>query len=301
MLRREDMSDQLAQIYSRVSLECKAYIENDPLVHREDTCRGLLALLEQLRQVLAALNALKAEERARHYHVAYNAVTYILDVGEHLRRTNFSFELLPLLAEAVRAMEENLILSDVKYLDKRTELYIKLARIYEEWEHYPEAVALLDSAAKSYKALRAIHEQDPPVPSHILTILSNNLKLLKVFHIKYSIQAGSLLPVDWKKKAEEEFGDDTDIKLLSLIEALRTETKKHNNIFTKNLKNYKETLLQSGFEMVRPFLETLAKGLSQQRDRIEREVNFRTLSNSTQQDINQEIQKRRETEDKYIR
>jgi hypothetical protein len=67
-------------------------------------------------------------------------------------------------------------------------------------------VTLLDTAIKAYKNIKAIHEQDPPVPPYILTILNNNIKIIKVYYIKYSIQAGSLTPADWKKKAEEEFG-----------------------------------------------------------------------------------------------
>jgi hypothetical protein len=38
--------------------------------------------------------------------------------------------------EGIRSMEENIILSDAKYLDKRTELYLKVSKIYEEWENY---------------------------------------------------------------------------------------------------------------------------------------------------------------------
>jgi hypothetical protein len=35
---------------------------------------------------------------------------------------------------------------------------------------------------------------DQPVPNYIQVILSNNLKLIKVFYIKYNIQAGGLSP-----------------------------------------------------------------------------------------------------------
>ena len=79
---------------------------------------------------------MKVEERARQYHVAYNAINYILDISEYLRKTNFSFEIISVLAEGVRSMEQNLILNDVKYLDKRTEIYLKMGKIYEEWENY---------------------------------------------------------------------------------------------------------------------------------------------------------------------
>jgi hypothetical protein len=56
---------------------------------------------------------------------------------------------------------------------------------------------------KQYKDLKAIHELDQPVPTYIQTILSNNLKMIKVFFIKYSIQAGGLSPAEWRKKVDE--------------------------------------------------------------------------------------------------
>lgn len=44
---------------------------------------------------------------------------------------------------------------------------------------------------------------DPPVPKHVDTILVNNLRTLKIMHLKYSIQSGVVNANDWKKKADE--------------------------------------------------------------------------------------------------
>ena len=49
---------------------------------------------------------------------------------------------------------------------------------------------------------------DPPVPTHIDNIIRNNINVIKIMFIKYSIQGGSLNPNDWKKKVDEEFGDN---------------------------------------------------------------------------------------------
>jgi tetratricopeptide (TPR) repeat protein len=163
----------------------------------------MIALLEQIKNVLKEVNAFSVEERARNYFITYNAVNYILEISEHLRRTNFSFEASLILAEAIKSMEGNIILQDVKYLDKVTELYLKLAKIYEDGENYQEAVAVLENALKQYKDLKAIHELDQPVPAYIQAILSNNIKMIKVFLIKYNIQSGSLSPTEWRKKADE--------------------------------------------------------------------------------------------------
>lgn len=46
----------------------------------------------------------------------------------------------------------------------------------------------------------ALHESDPPVPEHIQSIISNDIKLLKIMLIKYKIQGGTIPAVDFKKK-----------------------------------------------------------------------------------------------------
>ena len=53
------------------------------------------------------------------------------------------------------------------------------------------------------------------------------------------------------------------------------------------MKSYKESLLTNGYEMIKVHIETLSKGLTQQKDKIEREVNFKTGTlNATQVQIN---------------
>ncbi len=46
--------------------------------------------------------------------------------------------------------------------------------------------------------------------------------------------------------------------------------------------------------MIKPQMELLSKALAQQKEKIEREVNFKSTLNATQQQINDEIKKRRE-------
>ena len=68
---------------------------------------------------------------------------------------------------------------------------------------FEPAVRLLDLGIKKYKELKALHEMDPPVPPHVEAIIKNNLNILKVMHIKYSVQGNSLNANDWRKKVDE--------------------------------------------------------------------------------------------------
>ena len=91
--------------------------------------------------------------------------------------------------------------------------------------------------------------------------------MLKILQIKYLIQSGTLNSNDWKKKVDEEFGDNVILKLMSLVECLRTETRKQSNIFQKsphtniNSKSFKENLVQIGFDMAKPHIDILGKAL----------------------------------------
>lgn len=61
---------------------------------------------------------------------------------------------------------------------------------------------LLDGAIKKYEELKKIYELDPPVEKYIYDILDNNIFILKVMTIKFSIQGNVINPNDWKKKTE---------------------------------------------------------------------------------------------------
>ena len=138
----------------------------------------------------------------------------------------------------------------------------------------------MESGIKKINELKALHEQDPPVPLYVETILNNNLNILKIMNIKYSIQGGAVSSNDWKKKVDEEFGTDIKTKLMCLVECLRTETRRKSNIFNKGnysgSKTFKENLLQAGFDMIKPSMDVLSKALNQQKDRIQKEVDFRS-------------------------
>jgi hypothetical protein len=121
---------------------------------------------------------------------------------------------------------------------------------------------LLDGAIKKYEELRKVYELDPPVEKYVNDILDNNLFVLKTIVIKFSIHSNVINPSDWKKKTEEEFKDGSmEKKLICLLECLRTDTRKNSNIFMKSQKNFKDILVQQGYDLIKPHLDILSRGL----------------------------------------
>lgn len=79
-------------IYLRVNQNFKLIIDNDPTVLREDSAKGLLSLIRDIRTILASVNRLSIEERAKHFNLTYNALVYISDIASLLRKSNYCFE-----------------------------------------------------------------------------------------------------------------------------------------------------------------------------------------------------------------
>jgi hypothetical protein len=193
----------IPDIYLRVNHNLKIIIDRDPNLQRKDSIHGVFSLIEDIKTIITMLNQLSVEERATHFNVTYNAVVYISDMAALLRKSSYSFETIKALIDCILAMENNIVLQDAKYLDKRTNLYLDICHIYEENE-YPEAAAtLLETAVNNYKELRTIHLMDPPVPEHIEAIITTNTQILKAMLIKYMVQGGALSPTDWRKRADE--------------------------------------------------------------------------------------------------
>ena len=70
----------------------KLIIDNDPTVLREDSARGLLSLMSDIKAILSSVNRLPIDQRANQFNITYNAVVYISDIASLLRKSNYSFQ-----------------------------------------------------------------------------------------------------------------------------------------------------------------------------------------------------------------
>lgn len=147
----EKLMQSVQDTYLRVNQNFKVIIDSDPTVQRQDSAKALVDLILDIKAILANVNQMSIEDRAKHFNLTYNAVVYISDIASLLRKSNYSFETIKHLTDCALAMEANIILQDVKYLDKRTKIYLDICHIYEENECLEPAIAILDSAIQKYK------------------------------------------------------------------------------------------------------------------------------------------------------
>jgi hypothetical protein len=60
--------------------ELRIFTENDPNIKRQDTAKGLLNLLNLLKDTLILLNLGTFDEKLKTYYLTYNATIYIMDI-----------------------------------------------------------------------------------------------------------------------------------------------------------------------------------------------------------------------------
>lgn len=70
----------------------KIIIDSDPNIQREDSARGLLSFIADIKAILTEVNRMSVEERAKYFNITYNAVVYVSDIASLLRKSNYSFE-----------------------------------------------------------------------------------------------------------------------------------------------------------------------------------------------------------------
>ena len=127
----EAFMQSIQDTYLHVNQQLKTIIESDPTIMRQDSAKGLLSLIHDIQKIISEVNDLPVDERTKFFNITYNAIVYIIDIASFLRRSNYSFEVVKEILDAILAMEANIILQDVKYLDLRTKLYLDICHIYE--------------------------------------------------------------------------------------------------------------------------------------------------------------------------
>ena len=108
------------------------YTKNDPNVLRKDTAKGLVRILNELKEALNHMNHGSMRDKEANFHLVYNGTLYIYDICQYLRTSIYNYLAIDFLAFSILSMECHLNLITWKYLDWRTKVYIEMARVYEE-------------------------------------------------------------------------------------------------------------------------------------------------------------------------
>jgi hypothetical protein len=111
---------------------------------RKDTVEVMVDIMKRIKDAGNDLNSQTEEERERLYYLTFNSTVLIFRVCSTLRQAGYPKEATHFLAFNVLCLDNNLILTTVKYLDWRVLNYVELARAYADLTAYKAANKVIE-------------------------------------------------------------------------------------------------------------------------------------------------------------
>jgi hypothetical protein len=261
-------------------------MKNDQNMKRKDTVEVMVHIMSRIKKASESLNKQPEEERERMYYLIYNATILTFRVCSTLRKSGFAKEATHYLAFNVLCLDNNLILTTVKYLDWRVLNYVELGRAYADLEAYKAAGKVIEYGITKVMYTKKIEEQDPPVPDGARDTMTECLRVLRTQEIKYQLQQGTLAAADWKKKIDETFAGKYH-RSLAIVECLVLNDVSNCHLIQRNAKHLKmkTACLKLAVETVKADITMVREALLQVHDKKKRDKDKKEkFANRTEED-----------------
>lgn len=133
LTKYEQLEKDCSEKIKKAKDELDHFTKNDQSYRRKDTVEVVLDVMKRVKDAASEINKQSEETREKLYYLIYNATIIIFNACHKLRKSNFSREATHFLAFNVLCLDNNLILTTVKYLDWRVLNYVELARAYADF------------------------------------------------------------------------------------------------------------------------------------------------------------------------
>jgi len=104
-----------------------------------------------------------------------------------MRIAGYAKEATHYLAFNILCLDNNLILTTVKYLDWRVINYVELGRAYADMKAFKAAVKVISYGITKVLYTKKIEEQDPPVPEGSKETIVEALRVMRTQELKYQL------------------------------------------------------------------------------------------------------------------
>ena len=154
---------------------------------RKDTVEVCLDVLRRIKDSAGELNKKPEDVREKLYYLTFNATVLIFKICAALRQAGYAKEATHYLAFNMLCLDNNLILTTIKYLDWRVLNYVELGRAYADMQAYKAALKVAEYGIQKVLHAKKVEEQDPPVPQGSKDTLIEALRVLRTQELKYSL------------------------------------------------------------------------------------------------------------------
>jgi hypothetical protein len=147
---------------------------------RKDTIEVCLDILNRVKAIGTEINEKSEPARERLYYITFNATILIFKICSKMRMAGYAKEATHYLAFNMLCLDNNLILTTVKYLDWRVLNYVELGRAYADMKAFKAAAKVISYGLTKVLYSKKIEEQDPPVPEGSKETIVEALRVLRV-------------------------------------------------------------------------------------------------------------------------
>lgn len=120
------------------------YTKNDKELVRKDTVEVCLDILKRIKETASDLNKKPEEIREKLYYLTFNSTVLIFKICSSLRLAGYAKQATHFLAFNMLCLDNNLILTTIKYLDWRVLNYVELGRAYADMQAYKAALKVAE-------------------------------------------------------------------------------------------------------------------------------------------------------------
>ena len=103
-----------------------------------------LDILDRIKKTASELNQKPEDVREKLYYLTFNATVLIFKICSSLRQAGYAKQATHFLAFNMLCLDNNLILTTIKYLDWRVLNYIELGRAYADMQAYKAALKVAE-------------------------------------------------------------------------------------------------------------------------------------------------------------
>lgn len=211
-------------------------------------------VLARIKTIGTEINTQSETTRERMYYLTYNATIISFKICQKMRQAGYAKEATQYLAFNVLCLDNNLILTTVKYMDWRVLNYTELARAYGDLKAFKAALKVISYGITKILYSKKIEEQDPPVPEGTKETIVEALRVMRSQELKYQLQSGGLNAETWKKRVQEVFSMNKYHRSLCIVECLSMNDVSNAHLIDRTALNYdlKVACLKTSLDMMMP-------------------------------------------------
>ena len=239
----------------------------DPEIEGEETAKSVISILKRIETAITPL--LDPSYSESHYHILHRTTIQIYHTARVLRKHSYSRHIPPFLSFAIFILQNNLILSTIKFLPWKLTLFTELMYVYEEAGAFVSAYNVALFAIKKVKYVHELELQDAPLPEATTKLFQEVHRVLGTMEVKYAVLSAKIKVDEFVKKINEGF--NAYPRTLVVLECLQDAGREKGRILNREKRDTKKPFVKAAIAILNKDIEVVKKYIVGRLDKRKRD------------------------------